>query len=104
FPTRRSSDLGTRNWGYDGAFPFAVQNSYGGPTALKRFVDAAHAVGLHVILDVVYNHVGPEGSHLTAFGPYFTDVYHTPWGQAVNVDEDRKSARLNSSHVKISYA
>ena len=78
---------GTRNWGYDGAFPFAVQNSYGGPTALKRFVDAAHAVGLHVILDVVYNHVGPEGSHLTAFGPYFTDVYHTPWGQAVNVDE-----------------
>jgi maltooligosyltrehalose trehalohydrolase len=77
---------GERNWGYDGVFAFAVQSSYGGPNGLKRFVDAAHATGLHVILDVVYNHVGPEGNYLPLFGPYFTDLYHTPWGPAVNFD------------------
>jgi len=78
---------GTRNWGYDGAFPFAVQDSYGGPAGFQRFVDACHAHGLAVILDVVYNHLGPEGTVLAKFAPYFTDVYATPWGAAVNVSE-----------------
>ncbi len=77
---------GRRNWGYDGVFPFAVQNSYGGPAGLQRFVDACHRRGLDVILDVVYNHLGPEGNVLAAFGPYFTDRYRTPWGPAVNFD------------------
>src|SRR5581483_12321858 len=77
---------GRRNWGYDGVFPFAVQNTYGGPTALKRLVNAAHRAGLAVVLDVVYNHLGPEGNYLYEFGPYFTDRYHTPWGDAVNFD------------------
>jgi maltooligosyltrehalose trehalohydrolase len=78
---------GCRNWGYDGAFPFAVQDSYGGPAGFQRFVDACHRHGLAVVLDVVYNHLGPEGTVLSAFGPYFTDVYSTPWGAAVNVAE-----------------
>lgn len=77
---------GERNWGYDGTFPFAPQNSYGGPDGLKRLVDACHIRGLAVILDVVYNHLGPEGNYLHAFGPYFTDRYRTPWGDAVNFD------------------
>jgi maltooligosyltrehalose trehalohydrolase len=77
---------GARNWGYDGVYPFAVQNSYGGPLALKRLVDACHQRGLAVILDVVYNHLGPEGNYLSQFGPYFTDLYKTPWGQALNFD------------------
>ncbi len=77
---------GTRNWGYDGVQPFAVQHSYGGPTGLKRFVDACHLHGLAVLLDVVYNHLGPEGNYLRDFAPYFTDAYRTPWGQAVNFD------------------
>ncbi|MGD0303608.1 MAG: malto-oligosyltrehalose trehalohydrolase [Candidatus Acidiferrales bacterium] len=77
---------GARNWGYDGVFPYAVQSSYGGPLALQRFVDAAHARGIAVILDVVYNHLGPEGNRLDEFGPYFTDRYRTPWGRAVNFD------------------
>jgi len=77
---------GTRNWGYDGAFPFAVQNSYGGPTALKRLVNACHQRGLAAILDVVYNHLGPEGNYLSQFAPYFTDRYKTPWGCALNFD------------------
>ncbi len=76
---------GERNWGYDGVYPFAVQQSYGGPEALARFIDAAHRSDLAVILDVVYNHLGPEGNHLPAFGPYFTDAYTTPWGPALNV-------------------
>ena len=76
---------GRRNWGYDGVFPFAVQHSYGGPDGLARFVDAAHSTGLAVVLDVVYNHVGPEGNVLGRFAPYFTDAYRTPWGDAVNV-------------------
>ncbi len=77
---------GSRNWGYDGVYPFAVQNSYGGPLALQRFVNSAHEHGLAVALDVVYNHFGPEGNHLSQFGPYFTDRYRTPWGGAINFD------------------
>jgi maltooligosyltrehalose trehalohydrolase len=77
---------GSRNWGYDGVYPFAVQNSYGGPLALQRLVNAAHAQGLAVALDVVYNHLGPEGNYLGQFGPYLTDQYRTPWGQAINFD------------------
>jgi len=77
---------GCRNWGYDGVYPFAVQACYGGPDGLKRFVDACHVRGLAVALDVVYNHLGPEGNYLSLFGPYFTDRHQTPWGQAVNFD------------------
>ena len=77
---------GKRNWGYDGAYPYAVQNSYGGLVALKRLVNAAHKVGLAVILDVVYNHLGPEGNYLGEFAPYQTDTYKTPWGKAINFD------------------
>ena len=77
---------GDRNWGYDGVFPFAVQDSYGGPAGLKHFVEAAHALGLGVILDVVYNHLGPEGNYLAEFGHYFTGRYQTPWGAALNFD------------------
>jgi maltooligosyltrehalose trehalohydrolase len=78
---------GCRNWGYDGVFPFAVQNSYGGPAGLKRLVNACHRRGLAVVLDVVYNHIGPEGNYLPQFGPYFTDRYRTPWGPALNFDD-----------------
>ncbi len=77
---------GDRNWGYDGVYPFAVQNSYGGPSALKALVNACHERGLAVVLDVVYNHLGPEGNYLGQFGPYFTDRYRTPWGTALNFD------------------
>jgi maltooligosyltrehalose trehalohydrolase len=77
---------GSRNWGYDGTYPFAPQNSYGGPEGLQRLVNAAHSHGLAVALDVVYNHLGPEGNYLNAYGPYFTDRYRTLWGQAVNFD------------------
>jgi len=78
---------GGRNWGYDGVYPFAVQDSYGGPSGLKRLIDACHQKGLAVILDVVYNHLGPEGNYLSQFGPYFTGKYHTPWGEALNFDD-----------------
>ena len=77
---------GERNWGYDGVYPCAVQNSYGGPEGLKRLIDACHQRGLAVILDVVYNHLGPEGNYLHDFGPYFSDRYRTPWGSAINFD------------------
>ncbi len=77
---------GDRNWGYDGVYPFAVQNSYGGPLALQRFVDAAHYRGLAVMLDVVHNHLGPEGNYLADFGPYFSDRFRTPWGPAINLE------------------
>ncbi len=77
---------GTRNWGYDGVYPFAVQSSWGGPAGLQRLVDACHAHGLVAVLDVVYNHLGPEGNYLGQFGPYFTDRYRTPWGDAINFD------------------
>jgi maltooligosyltrehalose trehalohydrolase len=78
---------GDRNWGYDGVYPYAVQASYGGPLALKRLVDACHQHGIAVALDVVYNHFGPEGNYLADFAPYFTDLYKTPWGQALNFDD-----------------
>jgi maltooligosyltrehalose trehalohydrolase len=77
---------GARNWGYDGVYPYAVHNAYGGPLALKRFVDACHQRSLAVTLDVVYNHLGPEGNYISLFGPYFTDHYKTPWGDALNFD------------------
>ncbi|HEY1870667.1 MAG TPA: alpha-amylase family glycosyl hydrolase, partial [Chitinophagaceae bacterium] len=77
---------GNRNWGYDGVFPFAVQNSYGGPWGLKKLVNACHQKGIAVFLDVVFNHLGPEGNYLEQFGPYFTDKYKTPWGKAINFD------------------
>ena len=79
---------GRWGWGYDGVALWAVHDPYGGPEALARFVDAAHAHGLAVALDVVYNHLGPAGNYLPEFGPYFTDAHHTPWGSAVNLDGD----------------
>ncbi len=85
---------GTRNWGYDGVSPYAVQNNYGGPEGLRRFVDAAHRAGLAVMLDVVYNHLGPEGNYLPRFVPYFTAQHNTPWGDAVNYDS------TGSEHVR----
>ena len=85
---------GNRNWGYDGVYIGAAQNSYGGVAGLKRLVDAAHQRGLAVILDVVYNHLGPEGNYLSEFGPYFTDRYKTPWGLALNFDG------FQSDHVR----
>ncbi|MGV3656559.1 MAG: malto-oligosyltrehalose trehalohydrolase [Chitinophagaceae bacterium] len=78
---------GSRNWGYDGVFPFAVQDSYGGAEGLQKLVDACHSKGIAVVLDVVYNHMGPEGNYLGAYGPYFTDKYSTPWGNALNFDD-----------------
>ncbi len=77
---------GSRNWGYDGVHLFAPQSTYGGPRGLRRLVDACHAQGLSVVLDVVYNHLGPEGNYLADFGPYFTDRYQTPWGGALDFD------------------
>ncbi|WP_243359615.1 malto-oligosyltrehalose trehalohydrolase [Fundidesulfovibrio terrae] len=77
---------GSRNWGYDGAYPFSVHHDYGGSQGLKGFVEACHARGLAVVLDVVFNHLGPEGNYLRDFGLYFTDRYRTPWGDALNYD------------------
>ncbi|MFH9551502.1 malto-oligosyltrehalose trehalohydrolase [Streptomyces sp. NPDC017435] len=77
---------GRHGWGYDGVAPWAVHEPYGGPQALKRFVDRAHALGLGVVLDVVHNHLGPSGNYLPVFGPYFTETHHTPWGAAINLD------------------
>jgi maltooligosyltrehalose trehalohydrolase len=77
---------GDRGWGYDGVFLYAPHHAYGGPHGLNLFVDACHARGLGVLLDVVYNHLGPSGNVLERFGPYFTDRYATPWGKAVNFD------------------
>jgi maltooligosyltrehalose trehalohydrolase len=85
---------GERNWGYDGVGLYAVQSNYGGPEALRRFVAAAHERGLAVILDVVYNHLGNEGNYLSQFGPYFTARHKTPWGDAINYDDD------GSPHVR----
>ena len=85
---------GERNWGYDGVYLFSVQNSYGGPYGLKRLVNECHKKGLAVILDVVYNHFGPEGNYLWDYGAYFTAKYKTPWGDAVNFDGEY------SDHVK----
>jgi len=85
---------GSRNWGYDGVGLYAVQNTYGGPRGLKKLVNAAHRKGMAVVLDVVYNHLGPEGNFLNDYGPYSTDKYKTPWGGAVNVDD------AESDHVR----
>lgn len=78
---------GMRNWGYDGVYPYAVQHSYGGPEAFARLVKRCHEHGIAVILDVVYNHLGPEGNYLGHYGPYFTAKYNTPWGKALNFDD-----------------
>jgi maltooligosyltrehalose trehalohydrolase len=77
---------GDRGWGYDGVDLYAVHDPYGGPDGLKSFVDACHQRGIGVIMDVVYNHLGPAGNYLSRFGPYFTDAHSTPWGSAVNLD------------------
>lgn len=79
---------GSRNWGYDGVFPYAVQHSYGGAEGLAQLVRACHEQGMAVILDVVYNHQGPEGNYLGEFGPYFTKKYQNPWGKAINFDDE----------------
>ena len=78
---------GSRNWGYDGVHLYAPQSTYGGPEALRALIDAAHAEGLGLVLDVVYNHLGPEGNYLGSYGPYFTGRYKTPWGPALNYDD-----------------
>ncbi len=78
---------GDRNWGYDGVYPYAVQDSYGGPTGLKTLVNAIHHQGMAAILDVIYSHLGPEGNYLRDFGPYFTGRYRMPWGDALNYDQ-----------------
>ena len=90
---------GGRNWGYDGVYPFAVQDTYGGPQGLKKLVDACHQKGIAVILDVVYNHMGPEGNYLNDYGPYFTDKYQTPWGKAINFD-DAHSDQVRSFFIQ----
>jgi len=86
---------GARNWGYDGTYLFAPQNTYGGPIGLHRLIDACHKERLAVILDVVYNHVGPEGNYWGDFGPLFTDRYRTPWGSAMNFDGPHSDAVRN---------
>jgi maltooligosyltrehalose trehalohydrolase len=77
---------GNRNWGYDGSGLYPPQSSYGGPIGLKNLVDACHRHGLAIVMDVVYNHLGPEGNYLPEFAPCFTDAHHTPWGKAINFD------------------
>lgn len=79
---------GNRNWGYDGVFSYAAQHSYGGQQGLKNLVNAAHQQGISIILDVIYNHFGPEGNYMDAYGPYFTDTYKTAWGNAINFDKE----------------
>jgi maltooligosyltrehalose trehalohydrolase len=99
---------GVRGWGYDGVALYAPHEAYGGPDGLKRLVDAAHARGLGVLLDAVYNHLGPEGNYLDRFAPYFTDHHHTPWGAGVNLD-DAGSAEVrrflidNARHWLVNY-
>jgi maltooligosyltrehalose trehalohydrolase len=94
---------GRRNWGYDGVHLYAPQHSYGGPEGLRRLVNAAHAHGLGVVLDVVYNHVGPEGNYLDRFGSYFTDAYRTPWGRAMNYDRPGSDAVRRWAHDNALY-
>ncbi len=81
-----NSFSGDRGWGYDGVYPFAPMECYGGPDGLKMLVDECHRRGFSMILDVVYNHLGPEGNYLGHYGPYFTEKYTTPWGSAINFD------------------
>ena len=78
---------GGRNWGYDGVYPYAAQHSYGAALGLMQLVNACHQAGIAVLLDVVYNHLGPEGNYLPTYGPYLTDKHHTPWGMAINMDD-----------------
>jgi maltooligosyltrehalose trehalohydrolase len=78
---------GGRNWGYDGTYPYAAQSTYGGPEALKRLVDACHHEGLAVVLDVVYNHLGPEGNYFGEYAPIVNKNYRSPWGDALNFDD-----------------
>ncbi len=85
---------GQRGWGYDGVFPYAVQHSYGGPEGLKKLVNACHQRGISVLLDVVYNHLGPEGNYLPSFGPYLHQRYQQGWGDAINFDNKQ------SDHVR----
>ena len=82
---------GDQGWGYDGVGQYAVHAAYGGPEGFVAFIDACHARGLGVILDVVHNHQGPEGNYLAQFGPYFTSAHHTPWGDAINLDQPGSS-------------
>ncbi len=86
---------GERNWGYDGCYPYAPQNSYGGPEGLKLLVNECHKRGMAVFLDVVYNHFGPEGNYSQEFGPYVTDKYKTPWGNAINFDDEHSDEVRN---------
>lgn len=83
-----ASASGSRGWGYDGVGLYAPHEAYGGPYGFKRFVNRAHALGMAVCLDCVYNHLGPEGNYLSRFGPYFTGAYATPWGEAINLDRE----------------
>lgn len=94
---------GARGWGYDGVDLFAPQEGYGGPQGLKHFVNAAHEHGLAVLLDVVYNHLGPSGNYLARFGPYFTASHHTPWGDAVNLEDagSREARRFFIDNAKM---
>jgi maltooligosyltrehalose trehalohydrolase len=85
---------GARNWGYDGVHWFAPHAGYGGPDGFRRLVDAAHAHGLHLVLDVVYNHLGPEGNYLPEYAPYFTSRHHTPWGDALDYDAPQVRAHI----------
>lgn len=94
---------GNRNWGYDGVYPFAVQNSYGGPQGLKALINACHREGIAVLLDVVYNHLGPEGNYMSEFGPYFTEKYKTPWGSAINFDDEYSDEVRNFFHENALY-
>lgn len=86
---------GSRNWGYDGVYPYAAQLSYGGTKGLKKMINACHRRGVAVILDAVYNHMGPEGNYLSEYGPYFTEKYHTPWGAAINFDDQHSDEVRN---------
>ena len=90
---------GDRNWGYDGVYPYAVQVSYGGPYGLKNLVNRAHAAGIGIVLDVVYNHLGPEGNYFGDFAPYFSDRYSTFWGKAINFD-DRYSSEVRNYFIE----
>ena len=82
---------GEQGWGYDGVGQYAVHAAYGGPEGFVAFIDACHARGFGVVLDVVHNHQGPEGNYLAQFGPYFTSAHHTPWGDAINLDQPGSS-------------
>lgn len=95
FAGDQANDQAYRNWGYDGVFPFAVQNSYGQPQQLKQLIDACHSQGIAVLLDVVYNHFGPEGNYFSDFGPYLTEKYQAMWGNAINFDDAHSPAVRN---------